>query len=131
MRENDLFRRLFSDLDSVFTPSKNSLPVDIRQSAEGLEFHAYVPGIQREHIVLDVSDDRKLRISVDSPDVAEKFKKEGWVVVESSLTEKSSREFYLSSNIDLTSIKASLKDGILLVSFKYKEKSAPIKVDIE
>lgn len=130
MREQDIFKRLINDFEQVLTPRKNSIPVDIKKTTNGLEFYVFVPGIKRDDISVDIDESRHLNISISSS--VEDNDKEQWIYMESlAYFQRGERKFELSPEIDTASISASLSDGILVISFLNKEKVSPKKVDIQ
>lgn len=130
MREQDFIGKLFNELDQVFSPKRNTIPLDIKKTESGVALHFYVPGIKKEDIKLDVDHERNFSISV-SPKM-DKEKVQEWVYMESmSAFEPRTRSMKLNPSLDTESISASLNDGILVVSFSKKEKKEPVKIDIE
>lgn len=127
MREQDIFGKLLSEIDQLLVPKKETIPLDIKKTENGVELHFYVPGIKKEDIKLDVDQYRNFSIIV-----APKIEKEDeWIYIESTVSGAKSRSMKLNPTLDTESISASLTDGVLVVSFSNKAKKDPIKVDIQ
>lgn len=134
-KEHNPFDALFGDLAKLLNDPTQlvPMPTDVRKADGKLELHIYVPGVKREEISIDFDHKNKLTISVERAEESLKESQKGWVSVESLYAKSSKRQFHISDELDKDSIEASLNDGILVITFKEKEKEKqePVKIQIK
>lgn len=131
MREQDIFGKILNEIDQFLVPKKDSIPLDIKKTDNGVELHFYVPGVKKEDIKLDVDQYRNFSIIISPKSDKDTDNDNQWIYIESSAFGSKSRSMKLNPLLDTESISASLSDGILVVSFINKEKKEPVKVDIQ
>ncbi len=111
------FDKWFEDMFQMPSVSNFSPKVDIAETKEAFELSIQLPGVNKEDIKVEL-DGNLLSISGER-----KFNKEEsdktWRKVESYYG-AFSRSFTLPENVDKENIKASSKDGILLVTIPKK-----------
>lgn len=125
--KNDLLNHFF---EMVQEPGCYPLwipPVDIYETAEGFIVEAEVPGVNEEDIDIKV-EDNVLFLRGMRKTFREGFRRcyrlereEGYF----------SRRFILSSEIDTENIRASLKDGVLIVIIPKKEEYITRHIRVE
>ena len=112
------------DADSIgtFTP-----PVDVRETADALEFYAELPGFSKDQIDIRVdqgnlilSGERTLEKKVDSGSFHRVERAHG----------KFHRVFGLPTSVDAEKITASLKDGVLRLTLPKAEKAKPRQIPV-
>lgn len=132
-KEHNPFDALFGDLAKLLNDPTQlvTMPTDVRKADGKLELHIYVPGVKREEISIDFDHKNKLTISVERAEDTSKESQKGWISVESLYTKSLRRQFHISDELDKDSIEASLNDGILVITFKEKEKQEPVKIQIK
>lgn len=108
---DDLFGNRFN---SNFSPK-----VDIAETDKSFEIQFHIPGVKKEDINIDLSDDR-LTVSGERKFENEKNSK-NYHSVESYFG-KFSRSFYLPDNIKVDKVDASYQDGILSILVPKDEK---------
>lgn len=99
---DDFFGRKWN---STFSPK-----VDIAETDKAFEIQFHIPGMKKEDINIDISDDR-LTVSGERKFEQEKNEK-NYHSLESHYG-SFSRSFYLPDNIEVEKVEASYKDGIL------------------
>ncbi|MEO9474316.1 MAG: Hsp20/alpha crystallin family protein [Cyclobacteriaceae bacterium] len=99
---DDFFGRKWN---STFSPK-----VDIAETEKAFEIQFHIPGMKKEDINIDISDDR-LTVSGERKFEEEKNEK-NYHSLESHYG-SFSRSFYLPDNIEVEKVEAGYKDGIL------------------
>ena len=128
-RVNKIFEDTFEDKNTSnrgeWTP-----PVDIYETQDELVIIAEIPGMNEEDVDLQISDNvlslkgvKKLPVDKEKDNFHRLERPYG----------KFNRSFALPNTLDINSIKASLKDGLLKITFKKKQDTQPtvIKVNKE
>ncbi|MDN6731283.1 MAG: Hsp20/alpha crystallin family protein, partial [Atopostipes suicloacalis] len=112
---------LDSPFDSFFTDATD-FSVDIKEKKDNYTLEADLPGIPKENIHLDYTDNI---FSIDAHQETEQEEKdeEGNYIRRERTSRSYSRQFLLK-NIDETNIEASFKNGVLTVDLPKKEKKA-------
>lgn len=120
--DSRLFGAEEPDSISAFTP-----PVDVRETADAIEFYAELPGFSKDQIDIHVdqgnlvlSGERTLEKDVNS---------ENFHRVERAYG-KFHRVFALPSSVDTEKITASLKDGVLRLTLPKAEKAKPRQIPV-
>lgn len=108
---DDFFGR---NTNATFSPK-----VDIAETEKFFEIQFHVPGINKDEIKIDISDDR---LTVSGERKFENEKKERNFHSLESQYGAFSRSFYLPDNIKLDKVEATYKDGILNVNVPKDEK---------
>ncbi|MEP0366770.1 MAG: Hsp20/alpha crystallin family protein [Cyclobacteriaceae bacterium] len=108
---DDFFGRKWN---STFSPK-----VDIAETDKAFEIQFHIPGMKKEDINIDISDDR-LTVSGERKFEEEKNEK-NYHSLESHYG-SFSRSFYLPDNIEVEKVEASYKDGILSLNIPKDEK---------
>lgn len=131
-RMNDMMRLLEREMNSTFgapleggittkEPGEviGSFPVDVLEDEKCFKFVADCPGVPRSGLKVRVLEDRMLVIEGSRED--EHREDQGTRHAVQRFYGKFQRAFHLPSSADESSIKASLKDGVLVVSVGKKE----------
>ena len=105
--------------------------VDIKETAEGYELHAELPGVKKEDVKIELhGQGANKRLVVSGKKVAEE-KKEGekWHRVERSFG-NFERAFTVPADTVPEDIKASFENGMLRVVFPKPKPAEPVKIEI-
>jgi HSP20 family protein len=108
--------RFFDDLGdgfAAYTETHFAPRMDVRETEEGLQVSAEVPGLKSDQIKVTAEDD-VLTISGEKQESSDKT--EGAVHVSERSYGQFSRSIYLPRSVDPAKISASMKDGVLTVS---------------
>ena len=139
---NLLTRDTLFDLDSFFnqynTPTSNvrrksdflSPQVDIKDNGNGYSLIAELPGIPKEDIHVTVDDSI---LTIEANTVKESTTEEnGKVLRRERRSGKYLRTFNIGSDVDIESIKAEFKDGLLILNLPktQEENDAPKRIEI-
>ena len=100
---------------------------DILETAEGFAIYVDMPGVRKEDLVIDLSED-ELRIGGKTG--YQGATNENRVHVEFGNVEYT-RAFTLSHIVDREKIKATLKNGVLELLLPKAEKSLPRKIEVQ
>ncbi len=121
----DFFRDpFFARVSSMTTPIK----ADVRETDKEYIIEAELPGVNKEDIVIDLHDD-VLTLGVDIKQEKDE-ESEGYIYKERQ--RGSYRRSFNVNNIDNEKVKASYKDGILVVNLpKSEEEQKTRKINIE
>ncbi len=112
------------DLESsVWVPA-----VDIRETDEGYILKVDLPGMKKEDIQVDISDNT-LTIKGERK-IESEAKKEDYVRIE-RIYGAFSRSFALPPNVDASKIKAKYENGVLELVLPKKEEAKPKKINID
>lgn len=120
-----LLRSLLSDPSLTeglgLGPSSSGVPMDWKETPQAHIFKLDIPGRAKEDVRLQVHDDRVLHISVESKeeeeeDYGENKSKYKWHCKERVSAGSFCREFRLPDNALVDQIKASMSDGVLVVT---------------
>lgn len=134
---NELLPRRFTDLldeffDDAFSPAAaqdNFIPkLDVSESDEQYHIDAYLPGMKKDDIHLDLENGR-LSISGERQHKDED-KDRKYHRVETSYG-SFTRTLQLPENIDAESVKAKFEDGILHITVNKQEDKVSKKIEIE
>lgn len=101
-------------------------PVNIFEDAEGITLEADMPGVSKERLRLQVDKDALLvegEIQFPMPEGMEAL----YADVRAT---RYSRSFALSSELDIDSIDASLKDGVLRLRIPKRAEVRPRKIEV-
>ena len=129
-RINRIFNESFGrrDLDDEISEYDWSPPVDIYETANGIELKIELPGINKEDVSVEIKDnvltlkgERLLDPNVKDEQYYRKERSFG----------KFHRSFSLQDTIKSDLIKASFKDGILTVEIPKSEKEQPKKISVD
>lgn len=124
----DPFREMAPFAVSPFEEGEMSPAFDVKETPEGFQFHADVPGIQEKDLSLTVNGNR-LTIS-GKREKEEKKQTETYYAYERTHG-SFSRSFTLPNGADVQATKANLKDGVLDVFVPKKAAEQPKKVEIK
>lgn len=105
------------------TASFVSARVDWKETPEAHVFKADVPGLKKEEVKVEVEEGRVLQISGERSKEKEE-KTDTWHRVERS-SGKFSRRFRLPENAKVDEVKASLENGVLIVTVPKVEIKKP------
>ncbi|KAI9396804.1 hypothetical protein POPTR_004G187202v4 [Populus trichocarpa] len=119
---------------SPFTSTSNSLlshensafvntRVDWKETPEAHVFKADLPGLKKEEVKVGVEDDRVLQISGER-NVEKEDKNDTWHRVERS-SGKFLRRFRLPKDAKMDQVKASMENGVLIVTVPKEELKKP------
>ena len=103
--------------------------VDWKETPEAHVFKADLPGLNKEEVKVEVEDDRVLQISGERK-VEKEEKKHTWHRVKHS-NGKFLRRFRLPENAKMDEIKASMENGVLIVTVPKVEVNTPDVKSIE
>jgi HSP20 family protein len=101
-------------------------PVDIFEDAEGITLLADMPGVDREHLNLEVANDALTvegEVKIDMPQDMEAL----YADVRST---RYRRSFSLSGELETGEIDATLKDGVLRVRIPKRAEARPRKIEV-
>lgn len=97
------------------------LPLEIIESPNQYMINVEIPGVEKENININI-DKGQLTITVNA--IQKKEEKEGDKVILSEFyNEKKSRSIYVGEKIDENAIKATYKNGLLLLEIPKMEKN--------
>ena len=105
----------------VFTP-----PVDIFESADAITVLADMPGVQPEHVTVDLNED-VLTITGYCEDGEEEGKAH---VVQEYRCGTFQRRFTLSELVDQAGIKATVTDGVLRLELPEADRAKPARIEV-
>jgi len=109
------FKEIVFDGERVYDSSYSDR-YEVSEENDLVNLEISLPGVSKKDVDLDVLGDiLKVRVSEDTS--------RKWV-------KSYSKDFSIGSSLDSETIKASMKDGILSVSFERKSKNKPKKVSI-
>ncbi|GAV57915.1 HSP20 domain-containing protein [Cephalotus follicularis] len=100
-----------------------NLRIDWKETPESHVFKADLPGLKKEEVKVEVQDDRVLQISGERSKEQED-KNDKWHRIERS-SGKFLRRFRLPENAKLDQVKASMENGVLIVTVPKEEKKQP------
>lgn len=124
----DPFREMAPYAQGPFEEGEMAPAFDVKETPEGFQFHADVPGIQEKDLNLTVNGNR-LTIS-GKREKEEKKQTETYYAYERSFG-SFSRSFSMPAGADVQAAKANLKDGVLDVFVPKKAAEQPKKVEIK
>jgi HSP20 family molecular chaperone IbpA len=109
-------------------PAAWAIPLNVRRTAEGLEFQLGLPGVGRDQIALEVKDEQLL-VTINVPEDESQETTTTWLRRE--LFPKSQvRRFDLPPHVDAGAITAKMTDGLLTIALPFQKDSLPRKIDI-
>ncbi|KAE8659346.1 UDP-glycosyltransferase 76C2-like isoform X1 [Hibiscus syriacus] len=97
--------------------------IDWNETPEAHVFKADLPGFKKEEVKVEVEDDRVLQISGERK-IEKEDKNNTWHRVELS-SGKFSRRFRLPENVKMDQVKASMENGVLIVTVPKVEVKKP------
>ncbi|XVF13983.1 hypothetical protein REPUB_Repub09cG0017200 [Reevesia pubescens] len=132
----DLISQLFGDeiYDPFLTiinkcPILNT-PTDWKETPEAHVFISDLPGLKKEEVKVEVDDGRVLKISGEKNVEKDYHKNDKWRRVE-RCRGKFHRSFRLPKNAKTDEVKASMENGVLVVTVPKQEVKKPEKKVIE
>ena len=125
--------RMFADFPSLFeeedvTDSFWSPAVDLRETDDALVLTAELPGMTRDDVEIQVTDNTL--ILKGEKKLSREVKRENYHRME-RVYGNFSRSFTLPANVDHEKIKARFKDGVLEVTLPKSESAKPKQIPIE
>ena len=109
---------------------KVNVPVNIRETDQGYEMSLIAPGLRKEDLKLNVTDDL-LTVSYEQKEENNEEKvEESWLRKEYKM-QSFSRSFTLDDSVDVNKIIASYDNGVLHLILPKKENSRRISKTIE
>ncbi|HEY5966386.1 MAG TPA: Hsp20/alpha crystallin family protein [Chitinophagaceae bacterium] len=108
---------------------KVNVPVNIRETDQGYEMSLIAPGLRKEDLKLNVTDDL-LTVSYEQKEENNEKAEESWLRKEYKM-QSFSRSFTLDDSVDVNKIIASYDNGVLHLSLPKKENSRRISKTIE
>lgn len=136
-RRDDLLGQLFQSLndirnDEFFAAAKkqaHSFRADVRKTGNGYVIEAELPGFRKEEISIDYEGDY-LTIKAERSEEGERKNDQEQVVRSERRFGQFVRRYYVR-DIDVESIKASLKDGLLTLQVQNCQVPAGKKIEIQ
>ena len=122
----DPFREMTPFIPQIpqgFAPS-----FEIKESKEGYVFKADVPGVKEADLSVNVTGNR---LSISGRREAEKEEKTDTYYTYERSYGDFARSFTLPDGVDMSTVRADLKDGVLMVSIKKTPEAQPKKVAIQ
>ncbi len=123
----DPFREMAPYVQPGFEEGELSPAFEVKETPEGFQFHADVPGIAEKDLQLTVNGNR-LTIS-GKREKSERKQNETYFAYERSFG-SFSRSFTLPNGADVQATKANLKDGVLDVFVPKKAAEQPKKIEV-
>ncbi len=106
-----------------------SLRADVAEDHDNVYMHLELPGIEKEHVSVNVSNDRVLTIKGERKN---EFKEEGKSFLRMERSYGSfERSFTLPANVKTDSINAQFEHGVLSLTLPKTEESKPKMIAIE
>jgi HSP20 family protein len=99
--------------------SRNSVPVNIRETDSNYELEIIAPGLKKQDFQLNLSGEN-LTISFDQKEEHKEQSKNAWLKQEYR-KQAFTRSFTLNEYVDINKISARYEDGVLLVELPKKE----------
>lgn len=127
------FQEMRQELDRLWEASQAAPisfwapPVNVRETAEALEFSIDLPGVRREDLTVHVEGDR---LHLEGTRHAESEDHEGVYHRFEKTYGRFERSFLLPNGVQKDAIKANLKDGVLRLTLPKSEESRRRVVDI-
>lgn len=127
-RMEDMFREFDVDLDQQLPQRAGRLPVDIEETGGQLIVCADLPGIEKDQITLQVTEDT---ISIDATDEREVTEEGKNYVRQERRNRRYKRRLDLPVTVDPDSADAEYKNGVLTVTIDKAGTGGKYDVDIE
>lgn len=125
MRDHfDLFDDMFNE--PFFSGNDTMMKTDISEKDGNYVMAMDVPGLKKEDIHISLKDGN-LEVSATRNDSHDEKDSEGRVIRQERSTGSYARSFYVGDDVKEEDIHASLKDGVLTVTFPKKD--APAQVE--
>ena len=128
LRGFDPFREMAPYAVSPFEEGEMSPAFDVKETPEGFQFHADVPGVQEKDLTLTVNGNR---ITISGKREKEEKKQTETYYAYERTHGSFSRSFTLPIGADVQATKANLKDGVLDVFVPKKAAEQPKKLEIK
>ena len=134
IRELNRFDTFFDDAfgsllkRDFYNEGRLSPNVDVYEKSDKYVINAEIPGLNKEEIKIDVKDG-SLTISGEKK-YEVKNEDENYIRVERSYG-KFERRFNLPENVNVESVSANYKNGVLEVSLPKKEETKPKQIDVK
>jgi HSP20 family molecular chaperone IbpA len=118
--------------DTIAKAEERRLPrikpaTDIIEKEDGFYIYLDMPGVSKEHLVIDLNED-ELKVSGKAEYALPEGHKLGHVEFGGG---EYFRSFTVSHSVDKERIKASLRDGVLELHLPRQEKTQPRKIEIQ
>lgn len=135
---NALNRRMNSilsefDTDAMFNTRSGFNPtVDVHEDEKNITIEAEIPGVKKDDIKVSINDENILVLKgTKSRESKKEDEKDGttFLRVERSFGEFT-RSFVLPDNVNIESIDAEFKDGLLKVVLEKKEPAKPKELEV-
>ncbi|MCE5286945.1 MAG: Hsp20/alpha crystallin family protein [Pelosinus sp.] len=122
-----LFDSFFNDMWNFGQFANTSFRVDVKETAAAYQLEADLPGISKEDITLEYTNDY---LTITAKREAKQAADEHGLIRQERYFGAFQRSFYLD-NINADSIQAEYKDGVLKVNLPKKEESISTRRQIE
>lgn len=126
---NNIFGGLLGEFQKTIKQNGEVLLADVKETNTGFIVLTDVPGIKKEEIKITF-EDNVLRIETPERDLDTLTEGEKFLLVQRNQMKKIGY-FKFKQNVDQDSIKASYKDGVLVVEIQKKEKENTKTVIVE
>ncbi|KAJ4836927.1 hypothetical protein Tsubulata_022034 [Turnera subulata] len=90
--------------------------MDWKETPQAHVFEIDLPGVAKEDVKLEIHEGRVLRVSAERKDEGAEEKGEKWHCRERPSGGSFTRQFRLPENAKVDEVKASMKDGVLIVT---------------
>ena len=124
-----LFRNLF-DTQSAFNTvrgHKSPHPVDIYEDLDGLVFEIACTGLKKEEVEINIEHDI-LRVSYTKPSWDPNVEKHRQYQINGIARRSFDLAYRVASKYNLANSKASMKDGLLVITLPFADEAKPKKL---
>lgn len=126
---NNILGGLFGEVEKTIKQQGELLLADIKETTNGYVVLADVPGIKKEDIKITFEDER-LKIEIPERDLDKLEEGEKFLLTQRNNIKKVGY-FQFRKSIDVNSVKAVYKDGVLVVELLKREKESSKSIIVE